>query len=59
MRAASICSRSSDCSEVMKIRHANGSHCQATMMITENSGTSVSQSTGVRPKNCHRFASTP
>jgi hypothetical protein len=59
MRAASICSRSSDCSEVMKIRQAKGSHCQATMMITENSGWSVSQSTGCAPKNRHTCPSTP
>ena len=59
MRAASICSRSSDCSEVMKIRQANGSHCQATIRITENSGASVSQSTGSAPSDVARQASTP
>ena len=35
MRAASSCSRSSDCSEVMKIRQANGSHCHATMTMID------------------------
>ena len=43
MRAASICSRSSDCMAVSRIRVAKGTHCQATMMPTENSGMSVNQ----------------
>ena len=38
---------------------ANGSHCHDTMMITLNSGQSVSQSTGVAPKNIQTCASTP
>ena len=36
--AASFCSLSSDCSEVSRISVANGSHCQATMMMIDSSG---------------------
>jgi len=57
--AASIWSRSSDCSEVMKIRQANGSHCHATIRMTERSGWLVSQSTGLAPKKIQTWASTP
>ncbi len=59
MRAASSCSRFMPCSEVMKMRMANGSHCQATMMITDSSGQSLSQSIGVSPTARHTCASTP
>ena len=41
MPAASIWSRSSDCSEVMKIRQANGSHCHATCSRGASVGVSV------------------
>ena len=34
--AASFCSSSSDCSAVSRISVAKGSHCQATMRMTEN-----------------------
>jgi hypothetical protein len=44
---------------VMKISVAKGSHCQATITMTDHSGQSVSQSTGVAPKNSQTCASTP
>ena len=59
MRAASSCSRFIDCSAVTKMSVANGSHCHATITITENSGQSVIQSTGCAPKKCQTCASTP
>jgi hypothetical protein len=59
MPAASIWSRSRLCRLVMKIRHANGSHCHATITITLNSGWSVSQSTGSMPKKIATCDSTP
>ena len=49
--AASFCSSSSDCSAVSRISVANGSHCQATMMMTESSGQSVNQSIGCQADN--------
>ena len=43
MRAASFCSLSSDWMAVSRISSANGSHCQATMMMTEVSGQSAEE----------------
>jgi hypothetical protein len=59
MREASSCSRFMLCSAVMKISVAKGSHCHDTMMMMENSGWSVSQSTGSMPKKIQTWASTP
>jgi hypothetical protein len=38
---------------------ANGSHCQATMMMIENSGNCANQSTGCRPNARASSANTP
>lgn len=57
--AASFCSSSSDCKAVSRISVANGSHCQATIRITENSGTSLNQSTGVSPTSLASQANRP
>ena len=43
----------------MKIRQAKGSHCQATMTITDSRGQSVSQSTGSAPNMRHTSARMP
>ena len=47
--AASFCSRSSDCSAVKRISVAKGSHCQATIRMTESSGAWANQSIGAKP----------
>src|SRR5215469_17346882 len=57
--AASFCSSSSDCSAVSRISVANGSHCQVTIRMMENSGTSLNQSIGVRPNNLAIQANSP
>ena len=52
--AASFCSSSCDCSAVSRMRVANGSHCQATIRITANNGTSLNQSIGVAAQRASR-----
>ena len=52
--AASICSPSSDCSAVSRISVANGSHCQATIMMIESERVVPSQSIGVAPTSLAR-----
>jgi hypothetical protein len=57
--AASSCSLSSDWNAVSRISVAKGSHCQDTIRMIENTGTSLSQTTGSAPKARQRCAKTP
>ena len=41
------------------MRVANGSHCQATIRITANKGTSLNQSIGVAPTSVATQANSP
>ena len=59
IRAASFCSLSSDWMAVSRIRSANGSHCQATMMITEVSGKLPKKSITGSPSEREKNANSP
>ena len=59
MRAASFCSLSSDWMAVSRISSAKGSHCQATMMITEVSGKLPKQSIGWQPERAREEREQP
>ena len=59
IRAASFCSLSSDWMAVSRISSAKGSHCQATMMMTEVSGKLPKKSIAGRPKERAKNANSP